>query len=571
MSHQYNLDYPPLGGGGQTSGPTGGWGPPVAPPRPKISISLSSAPASHTKKKKVNANQSLAPGGHPHGPPTVPFVPTGPPPSRPPDNLIRAGFGQPQGAYYGTGQPTGWNSGPYASMGYYGHAIPPGASSISPYTHPTPTPSYTPPPTAQPSIPTGRGPKLKPGQPVPKEQYTEEMRDYIRRAFTLATNDEEHAFVREYVDQIIHKAIAKGTALSRNWRAQQLPPIDKWRTTQKKKQKQQKKTMPSPMQRSPTLLGKRNQLAFQADERAINSHEQKQQRLSRFQKKNKLHTPPTATLPYTVDAVGQRGLHSHRATGYLQGTCTVLEKDFYRQTEEPDPALIRPEPVLREALNLVMHKWKLQQVDYVYMCNQFKSMRQDMTIQHIRNPFTIKVYETHARVALEQGDLNEFNQCQTRLKSLYDDMPTGGHVAEFLAYRLLYLAYSGLKQHMGPLLHAIQELTVEHRQMAYVQHALQVAEALISRNYHQFFQLYQRVENMGCYLMDKMLPEIRLLALRTITRAYLPQIPVSLVASQLHFQDESACIHFLETHGGIIIRKPGVAPVFNTRQSKITP
>jgi hypothetical protein len=41
-----------------------------------------------------------------------------------------------------------------------------------------------------------------------------------------------------------------------------------------------------------------------------------------------------------------------------------------------------------------------------------------MVIQHIKNDFTIKVYETNARIALECHDINQFNQCQSKLYDL---------------------------------------------------------------------------------------------------------------------------------------------------------
>lgn len=67
----------------------------------------------------------------------------------------------------------------------------------------------------------------------------------------------------------------------------------------------------------------------------------------------------------------------------IVGSSTNLEKPYLRLTSVPDPNNVRPLPILRQTLELLKKKWRTEN-NYNYICDQFKSMRQDLTVSESR-------------------------------------------------------------------------------------------------------------------------------------------------------------------------------------------
>lgn len=218
-------------------------------------------------------------------------------------------------------------------------------------------------------------------------------------------------------------------------------------------------------------------------------------------------TPPWASSRYESPVPDSND-------GPVVGTCCNLEKNYFRLTSAPKPETVRPQPVLEQTLEFLKQKWR-QESNYAYICDQFKSLRQDLTVQHIKNEFTVNVYEIHARIALEKGDLGEYNQCQTQLRALYSQK-LGGHPAEFRAYRILYIIHTCNRTDMNDVL---ADLTVADKEQPAVKHALDVRSALALGNHHRFFRLYLETPNMGAYLIDMFITRERLAALANICKA----------------------------------------------------
>ncbi|KAJ4854799.1 SAC3/GANP family domain-containing protein [Trichoderma breve] len=186
------------------------------------------------------------------------------------------------------------------------------------------------------------------------------------------------------------------------------------------------------------------------------------------------------------------------SSGPIVGTSETLEKKYLRLTAPPIPSNVRPERVLRQTLDLLKKKWR-KESNYSYICDQFKSMRQDLTVQRIKNEFTVSVYEIHARIALEKGDI---------------------------------------------------DLTAAEKEEKPIKHALDVRSALALGNYHKFFQLYLDTPNMGAYLMDMFVARERLAALCNICKGYKPDVKLRFITEELGFESDADAAQFIIDYQG---------------------
>ena len=76
-------------------------------------------------------------------------------------------------------------------------------------------------------------------------------------------------------------------------------------------------------------------------------------------------------------------------SGPVIGTCQTVLKSYYRLTSAPKPENVRPQPILEQALEILKKKWR-EVSDYNYVCDQLKPIRQDLTVQRIKNSFLSK-------------------------------------------------------------------------------------------------------------------------------------------------------------------------------------
>ena len=298
------------------------------------------------------------------------------------------------------------------------------------------------------------------------------------------------------------------------------------------------------------------------------------------------------------------------------GTNQSLEKPYLRLTTFPKAEDVRPLPVLERALQHIKARYHTEE-DFAWANEQLKSVRQDMTVQGLRNAFVLEVYETHARLALEEGELNEYNQCQTKIKELTLGTGAGGASSsagdddavaltpskkkskksnkssmklirqdedvadEFAGYRLLYaLVQKNWGDVNKELKVAATMISAEDRRvheekerderMSGCRHAQLVVNAMVQCDYHAFFVLYENAPHMSCYLMDFLLNRIRCGAYERIIAAFRPSISVESIRETLKFRDLEETRQFLKSSGAVFVKESGGAPPFfvDTKTSK---
>lgn len=300
------------------------------------------------------------------------------------------------------------------------------------------------------------------------------------------------------------------------------------------------------------------------------------------------------------------------------GASTALEKPYLRLTDFPKAENVRPLAVLRKALVHVKSHY-IQHEDFEWANEQLKSIRQDVTVQHIRNKFVLDVYETHARLLVEHGELDEFHQCQCMIQSLtsptskldpsaqpeedsegtdkfryyHDDNNQEGEEQqaclrqseeaedEFYAYGLLYNLVQNSWGELTRLLSIHQRGTSDRlssdgsmtgssscdsgeipacfRGIA-VRHALKVIKAVMNDDYQSFFRLYESAPHLSAYLMDFLVRRVRKNAYHRIIVSYRPSVSVEHFREALSFQDLEETRRFLKENGAIFIHELGAPP-----------
>ncbi|RWS16205.1 leukocyte receptor cluster member 8-like isoform X2 [Dinothrombium tinctorium] len=384
----------------------------------------------------------------------------------------------------------------------------------------------------------------QPSEPRNVQDWPESLKNYVNRAFASCSDDKVKDRVEKVLKEKLTLAYNKGVVWTTDWDREPLPsflegtPTEHSLTLEKKVDHQTLILLPDVLievkQNLKDDLGGAKIIMDNNNRPQLNP-EIIAKRKARFETDE--NTAANKNIVSNLITEDGFSIDLKSATPII-GTCEDLEKQYLRLTSAPDPATVRPLHILKKSLEAVKNHW-VQNSDYHYACDQLKSIRQDLTVQFIRNSFTVEVYETHARIALEKGDREEFNQCQSQLQVLYNEIDSANE-AEFTGYLILYTIFSDNHSSLQVLLRSLKSKKLKDD---VVHHALAVRRCWSLKDYCNFFKLYLKAPKMSGFVMDWFVNRERKYALKAILKA--PTMPLSFVKSQLAFTENEDIQQFL--------------------------
>ncbi|KAI0984876.1 hypothetical protein GJ496_005121 [Pomphorhynchus laevis] len=261
--------------------------------------------------------------------------------------------------------------------------------------------------------------------------------------------------------------------------------------------------------------------------------------LPRMGKQRKYRVPNVDRL--TVGVQNQLNLNMKESTDIkaemtdiIMGTSTELEKNFLRLTTTPDASTIRPLPILQQAFVFVCEKAKLK--DIRYLCDQLRSIRQDLTVQNIKNDFTVKVYETNVMTALNACDREEFNQCQSRLMDLYKQGFVSANRCKFTGFRMLYCI---LTKDFQSLMQIYLEILLNGFENE-LKDVLLLYQAWSSRNTFLLFRSYKKLSTDLQLVANMFIDRERSSTIAQFLKAFRPTLSQRWISSQLCYPNNDS-------------------------------
>ncbi|KAL4497361.1 hypothetical protein ABPG72_011296 [Tetrahymena utriculariae] len=220
------------------------------------------------------------------------------------------------------------------------------------------------------------------------------------------------------------------------------------------------------------------------------------------------------------------------------GTSTKLEKEYLRLTSYPKECDVRSPETLVKSFEFITNKYVNKSEDYHYFQSQFRSIRQDLLIQNIKNDFTFQVLEVNARICLENYDIQEYSRCLGQLIWMYkevDDLAKTNY-KEFIYYRLIQFIFEDKKDN---LLTCLQEINQDELLLSNeFETAMKFQHAISMGNVKGLFNLFNSTKDYGKYIMSLYIKRWKIWGIRIVCKTYGPQA-ISLTLFQSIFGFES--------------------------------